>query len=862
MELVSRRKCRLSASRCLMPRAKPSNLLKGSISLASLFPASAPGCRCRSPAPLAAFAAVSLKASASLDTLKRGLSATMKSADLAGVELQKLQEIAKLPAIDLEDAVRGSIRLQTLGNTANESRRIMTELANAIATVGGSKADFSEVIKQLSQMAAVGKVTKENLDPIVERIPQIAAIIKEKFGASALGDPAKAFEKLGISGSQAIKSIIDELAKSERAAGGTTTAFENLQAAGTRFAEAVGDSIVKTTGLDKRLVTLSNELERLAARYAALPESVKIGTLAVAGFAAAAGPALFIAGQLAQSVVAIIAVMKTMTAAFSVSALVIGGWVGTIVAGVAAIGTLIFAYASLKSAQAGAATAQKDEAGSLIILESKLRSAGVSIDSLSQAYKHNEISTDDYRKKLIALAIAEGDRLAVSRGVVNNMSASAQAHIKSAAAAERAAAALAGQAKALKSLQEAAKRQDAIVDANIEMLERYENGAKAFVAAQEEINEITAKSAEFHRDYQTELAKSSLEMKKQVEMVEITVSAWDQVPSVVQDAIQATLELQRAMKESGVDKLATPESVARARKNYDIIAKDGRSTAAQLLGAWIKYEEARQDLARASGKVITDENNKALGDAKKKLEELNGAQTKVAANSRKTWEEIQREVKRAFDGMARGMADSIVKWKGFGDTLKGIAQSFASGILEIFIQRLLDPLQKKFEAILGTVFGDSTGKVGIINNAVSGGGKAGAAGSAGTAGGGAGAAAGGLLGAVGAIGSAVGAVSSVVGNFQMAGMNKSLDLIEHATRFSESHLLNLIGEAQKWWPELGIIRSYLFDNFNPAFASLMSTVEGMAGKRGSNQTIQLVVDGKVLAEALARTLPHHSNAFA
>ena len=811
-------------------------------------------------APLVAFAGVSLKASASLDTLTRGLTATMKSADKAKAELKKLQEVAKLPAIDLEDAVRGSIRLQTLGTSADEARRTMKELANAVATVGGTKLDFSEVLRQLSQMSSLGRVTNENLKPILERVPQIAAIIKEKFGAKALGEPADEFKRLGVSAGQAIKFIIDELAKTDRATGGTANAFENLKAAGTRMAEAVGDSIVKMTGLDKKLVALSNEVERLAVQFRNLPDSVKAALLGVAGFSAVLGPAVFLAGQLAQSLVAIGIAIKGAMALFSASAVVLAGWSAAVLAGAAAVGVLAFAHVNLRHQQQLATNAEKDAAGGLIILESKLRAAGVSIDALSQAYKRNEIPVEEYRRKLIDLAKAEGDRLAVSRGVVDNMSKEARGTIAAAAAAERAAKALAGQAEASKALKKEAERQDRIVDANIAMHERYEKSAQAVISAQEDIKEATAKAVKEHQDYQTEIAKSAIEMRKQVEMVEITAEAWDRIPPAVQAAIQATLEFERALEGAGVDRFATAKTVEEARKNYDIIAKDARATRAQELGAWIKWEETRQDLARSTREVVTEENTKALEDAKKELDAING---RIVKNTSETWEKIKREVDRAFSGIARGMADSIVKWKGFGETLKSIAQEFASGILEVFIKRLLDPLQEKFTEILGTVFGKD-GKVGIINNAV--GGTAGAAGSAGSKAGGAtgsaGAAAGSLTGIIGAAGSVVGAVSSVIGNFQMAGMNKSLDLIEHATRFSESHLLHLIGEAQKWWPELGIIRSYLFDNFNPALASLMSTVEGMAGKKGSNQTIQLVVDGKVLAEALARVLPHHSNAFA
>jgi hypothetical protein len=46
----------------------------------------------------------------------------------------------------------------------------------------------------------------------------------------------------------------------------------------------------------------------------------------------------------------------------------------------------------------------------------------------------------------------------------------------------------------------------------------------------------------------------------------------------------------------------------------------------------------------------------------------------------------------------------------------------------------------------------------------------------------------------------VSAISGVIGNFQMAGINKTLDLIEHEVRFSQIHLLNTLNKANEFWP--------------------------------------------------------------
>jgi hypothetical protein len=43
-------------------------------------------------------------------------------------------------------------------------------------------------------------------------------------------------------------------------------------------------------------------------------------------------------------------------------------------------------------------------------------------------------------------------------------------------------------------------------------------------------------------------------------------------------------------------------------------------------------------------------------------------------------------------------------------------------------------------------------------------------------------------------------VSGIIGNFQMAGMNKTLDLIEKEVRYSQIHLLHLLENSNTYWP--------------------------------------------------------------
>ena len=255
-------------------------------------------------APVIAAGAAALNAAMQMESLEKGLAATMKSTAAAATELERLKEVSKLPGLGLKEAVQGSIRLQILGNSADESRRIMKELGNALAVLGRGKEDFSEVVRQLSQMAAIGKVTKENLDPIVERIPQISAIIKEKFGAAALGDPAKTFERMGISAQQFIGVVVSELEKGGRAGGDLKTSMENLREEVFATAAEFGKSLVPIgkTVVQEVLNPMVEKAKAAAEAFNRLSPETKALAVEFGAVSAAIPVALVVLGTLIEKV--------------------------------------------------------------------------------------------------------------------------------------------------------------------------------------------------------------------------------------------------------------------------------------------------------------------------------------------------------------------------------------------------------------------------------------------------------------------------------------------------------------------------------------------------------------------------------
>lgn len=282
-------------------------------------------------APLVAFGAAALESFSSIDALKRGLTAVAGSASEAEKEFTVLREVAKLPGLGLEEAVKGSINLQTIGMSAADAATTLTAFGNAIATVGGGKSEMGQLVVQLRQLGASFEVTQQDLRPIINLVPQVAKIIKESFGPEALGHPAETFKALGMSGADLVAVLTRELGKLPAVTGGLKNDLENFSDTVKISLADVGKSMEPIS--QAILQRVSPAIEDLTRRFVALSPEAKNASIALAGIAAAAGPSLIFFGQAAKGGSDLIGVLQKINA----EAPGIAGNIGAVGAAVAAI---------------------------------------------------------------------------------------------------------------------------------------------------------------------------------------------------------------------------------------------------------------------------------------------------------------------------------------------------------------------------------------------------------------------------------------------------------------------------------------------------------------------------------------------
>lgn len=313
-------------------------------------------------------------------------------------------------------------------------------------------------------------------------------------------------------------------------------------------------------------------------------------------------------------------------------------------------------------------------------------------------------------------------------------------------------------------------------------------------------------------------------------MADQTNRAWNEAVT----AQSETLRLAEAYQQLGItSSQALADKAAKAREAYDVIRLSGTASAAEIDAAYKAMIRAQQEaqpglvaaheasfssilqkgIAVFSGPgSIHDKWSTFSGDAKKWMNDLaSHAIGKLFTKSPGSmWGEgtialtglggaFQSLVQTAGPAMSSLASDMINKlfsgegsWKEIGlKALDALLSSFTSWAAQMAMQAtgLAKTLSQVFTGIkIPSIPGLGGGGTGDAGSAVGG-----AASEASNA------ISGAVSSLVGAIGSAAGAVSSIIGNFQMSGMNKTLDIIAKHTLETKSEVENL--RSDSWMRE-------------------------------------------------------------
>lgn len=243
-------------------------------------------------APLAALGAGSIKAAGDIQSLTFALESQLGSAEAAKKELEALTEAAKNPGLGLEQAVRGSVRLQGVGFAAEEARGVLVELGNALAATGGTAEDLDRVSRQFAQMTSKGRVLQEDISVIAESMPGISQLMQKAFGTANV----EAIREMGIGGKEFVLAITAAAKELPRVEGGIKNSIGNALDSIKQSAAKVGEAINNAFDIAGAAESFGNFLVGLADGFASLNPTLQTFVVYLGGALLAAGPLLKVMG--------------------------------------------------------------------------------------------------------------------------------------------------------------------------------------------------------------------------------------------------------------------------------------------------------------------------------------------------------------------------------------------------------------------------------------------------------------------------------------------------------------------------------------------------------------------------------------
>lgn len=258
-------------------------------------------------APLVAAASAAVHFGGQMEVAEASLKRITGSSVIAGVQIQKMRDLALSTPFEFKDIAEGTKRLVSMGFSVRETLPLLTKLGDAVAAVGGGAPKLNALIKAFGDIQAKGRLQAEELRQLANIPIPATEILSRKLGISQ----AELFARMK-------KGLIDSRTALEALASGLTERFQGqmdtlantlpgiLKNIKEKIEFAFSDIGTSLLPLEKAVALfVFNSLDKvtsLAKAFGQLPVSFQLGVVGIAGLAAAAGPALFIFGTMASSI--------------------------------------------------------------------------------------------------------------------------------------------------------------------------------------------------------------------------------------------------------------------------------------------------------------------------------------------------------------------------------------------------------------------------------------------------------------------------------------------------------------------------------------------------------------------------------
>lgn len=815
--------------------------------------------------PLMSIASEALKVGSAFEQTGIAFTTMLGSGEKATRFLAELKQFASSTPFEFESLTRAATKMQALGFAADQVIPSLRAIGDASAALGGGAQMIDRVTTALGQMQSKGKVSAQEINQLAEAGIGAWKILSEKMGKSIPEVMALA-EKGMVNAARAVPELLNALneqfggmmEKQAKTIAGqwsnvkdqVTFILMDLGAALAPAAQMAMDALQPLLGVAKLAVDAFKELS----------PGMQLAILGFVGLAAAAGPVLAAVGAMAAGFTAISGAVAILTGpamlagmVVALKAIAVGAAAVAVAWGAWELGKWLVSLTPVKEAL----DAIRKKLSEFWDWFSKLPGVSTALKAMGDSWDYVKTKTSSFMDSVQSAGktvVESASKMSASLGkttadwLLKGNTAKEAAEKAAKAAAKLAQEIDAGWNKITTMLHGLPKTfsdfEQAMAkgfNANSALKQMEEQIYRLEVGFGMKIPEAIRKGMILHLDL---AAKQLREMKGAFDQIQLD-AAFEKANAAVASLHQNLQKVGKdgvaylqglglalgAMNDPMTRLLADAKGLGvvlstdlvkaanQARGEFEgmVLATNlGMTTSVDFQKSLISYLEKQIAANKATGDSWV-ELQEQLDSAKRTLGTLTGEGEKVgnsmknaakgskesASEMTKAWGDFGKQVSTILTDFGKGIADSIIHAKSFGDAFTKMANALKEAFLRTVVEGAIKEAIKGLDGFTAS-FSGLMSKMTSGLGSLFGGGGGGAAGAGGGASGGAsgglGGAAGALGGVAGMIGSIGSLISGVIGNFQMSGMNETLDLIEKEVRYSQIHLANLLEFANAWWP--------------------------------------------------------------
>ncbi len=288
-------------------------------------------------AATAGLIATGVKYNANIEQSTKAYETFLGSAEAANKAVEAIQKQAARSPFDTQELIRANQMLITTGVSADDSRKTISALADAIALTGGGNDELSRMASNLQQIKNAGKATSMDIRQFAYAGIDVYGILAETTGKNV-----EELKKMDITYDQLSAALQKAASEGGKYYGGqekmTSTLNGQVSQLKKTFQELLGEL---TSGLIPVFKNFTSRLQGLVDTFKALSPAQKETITKIALLVTALGPALIIIGKLITAIGTIFMVGSKMAGLIGLIATKIGGLSGALTVLTGPVGIVI-----------------------------------------------------------------------------------------------------------------------------------------------------------------------------------------------------------------------------------------------------------------------------------------------------------------------------------------------------------------------------------------------------------------------------------------------------------------------------------------------------------------------------------------